>query len=97
MFSYFYYKNSFVLNYKKNKISINNKIKFDENEINLFTTNLLNCNNILFITNKNIYLYNSSLIKIFTLELQSIPLIIKFHQKTSNLFIFDNKNRLIKY
>ena len=90
-------KNSFVLNYKKNKISINNKIKFDENEINLFTTNLLNCNNILFITNKNIYLYNSSLIKIFTLELQSIPLIIKFHQKTSNLFIFDNKNKLIKY
>ncbi len=79
------------------EISINNNIKFDEGEFIFFACNNYNIN--IIISNKNIYLYDEflNLRSKKKLNENEKPLLIKFHRKTSSIFIYNSNNDLLKY
>ena len=94
---------SFIIdyNYKKNIITLNNKIKI--NDLVLFVENISDL--IIIVTNKSILIYNNYLELITTHNINNDgnednkinPLIIKYEKKLNKLFIYLNNNILRLY
>ncbi len=79
------------------EFTINNYIKFDNDELVFFAcfNNSIN----IIITNKNIFIYDEflNLRNKKKLNDKKIPLLVKFHRKTSSIFIYNSNNDLVKY